>query len=844
MALQQDKKKKSTEAPASAPTGEAPVPKAAVEQAKEAADKAPAKQTRAVRLPAGIVGAKMSEVEREIPLDEPPPLPLNSELSVVGRRTPRVDGRLKVTGAATYTADVRLPGMLFARLVCSPHPHARIRSIDTTAAAAAPGVRAVHVLDRVLGNAELRDKSKELPAKYPIVRFAGQPIAAIAATTQAAADEAARLFKVDYEVLPFVVDKDDARKGDAPLVFPGPADQAGTAGGGGGPSGVPQKGNVRGPVRGGPRGEPRGDVSKGLAAAEVTVEAEFRTQVQTHSALETHGVVADWKPDSLTVYASTQGTASVRDELAEIFNLKKSQVRVITDFMGGGFGAKFGAGNYGVLATHLSKKANAPVRLMLDRKDEHLSVGNRPDSFQRLRIGAKRDGQLVAIHLESYGTAGVGTGAGCAGPAQNMYECPNILTEEADVFTHSGPAAAFRAPGHPQGCFALEQAIDMLAERLQIDPLALRDKNDQSASRREERRVGAQRVGWSSRRHQPGADPGTVKRGIGVAQSVWYRFINLDSACEVRVTRDGSVELLSAVQDIGGGIRTALAQVVAEELGLRPADINVRIGDTSFPSGPASGGSMTTGSITPAARNAAYKVKQQILEQIAPTLGVAADKLTMRDGRVYALTETGGADASKSMTFRQAVAKLKTEQVAARASRSDDYGGFVFKNKEGDFGIGLGQYGGVQFAEVSVDTETGIIRVERVVAVHDCGRPMNPLALESQINGGILQGLSYALYENRILDRNTGLMVNPNLEQYKIAGSRETPQIEVVLVEEYLGRNSTDAGGIGEPATIPTTAAIANAVYNAIGVRIHELPMTPARVLAALRGASGKGAAS
>ena len=838
---QQDIKKKSTAAPASAPTGEAPVPKAAAEQAREAAAKESAKLTRTIRIPEGIVGAKIAEVEREVPLDEPPPLPLNAELSVVGRRTPRVDGRLKVTGAAKYTADVRLPGMLFARLVCSPHPHARIRSIDTSAAAAAPGVRAVHVLDRVLGNAELRDKSKELPAKYPIVRFAGQPIAAIAATTQAAADEAARLVKVDYELLPFVVNLEEARTDGAPQVFPGPADQAGTAGGGGGPAGVPQKGNVRGPVNGGPRGEPRGDVLKGLTESDITVEAEFRTQVQTHSALETHGVVADWKPDGLTVYASTQGTASVRDELAEIFNLKKSQVRVVTDFMGGGFGAKFGAGNYGVLATHLSKKTNAPVRLMLDRKDEHLSVGNRPDSVQRLKVGARRDGTLMAIHLESYGTAGVGTGAGCAGPAQNMYECPNILTEEADVFTHSGPAAAFRAPGHPQGCFALEQAIDMLAERLQIDPLALRDKNDESPARREERRIGALRVGWSQR-HKPGADRGPVKRGVGVAQSVWYRFINLDSACEVRVTRDGSVELLSAVQDIGGGIRTALAQVVAEELGLRPADINVRIGDTSFPSGPASGGSMTTGSITPAARNAAYRVKQQMLEQIAPLLGVTPAKLVMRDGRISAHGDAQGTAAARSMTFRQAAAKLKTEQVAARASRSDDYGGFVFKNKEGDFGIGLGKYGGVQFAEVSVDTETGIIHVERVVAVHDCGRPMNPLALESQINGGILQGLSYALYENRILDRNTGLMVNPNLEQYKIAGSRETPQIEVVLIEEYMGRNSTDAGGIGEPATIPTSAAIANAVYNAIGVRIRELPMTPARVLAALGAASGKGA--
>ncbi len=836
MSTEMQDKAAETNAPASAPTGEAPVPKAAVEQAEQAALKKAAPATRKELLPEGIVGAELKAVERDVALDEPPVLPVNEKLSVVGKRVPRIDGRLKVTGAATYTADVRLPGMLYAQLVTSPHPHARVISIDTTAAERHPQVRAVHILERVLGNAELRDKSKELQTKFPVVRFAGQPVAAVAATTQAAADEAARLVKVQYEELPFVVRLDDARREDAPLVFPGAADQAGTAGGGGGPAGVPQKGNVRGPVRGGPRGGRPGDVEKGFKEADLVVEGEFRTQVQTHSALETHGVVADWKPSGLTVYASTQGTASVRDELAEIFNLKKSQVRVVTEFMGGGFGAKFGAGNYGVLATHLSKKTGAPVRLMLTRKDEHLSTGNRPDSVQRLKIGAKRDGTLTAIHLQVYGTAGTGTGAGTGGPAQNMYVCPNIATEESDVFTHAGPAAAFRAPGHPQGCFALEQLIDELAERLNVDPLALRDKIDEHPARREERRIGAERTNWA-RRHAPGADKGVIKRGLGVAQSVWYRFVNLDSACEVRITQDGSVELLSGVQDIGGGIRTALAQVVAEELGLKAADITVRIGDSAFPSGPASGGSMTTGSITPAARNAAFKVKQQMLAQVAPALVVrSGDELEMRDGRVFVR-----ANPKRSLTFRQSAARLQTEQIAARAGRSDDYGGFVFKNEQEAFGVGIGRYGGVHFAEVAVDTETGAVKVERVVAVHDCGRPINPMALESQVNGGVLQGISYALYENRILDRHTGKMVNPNLEQYKIVGSRETPHIETVLIEHYLGRNSTDAGGIGEPSTIPTAAAVANAFYNATGVRLRELPMTPARVLAALSQAKEKG---
>lgn len=794
-------------------------------------------KTRRETFPAGILGWKMGEVERALPAGEPPPWPVNAELSSVGKRTPRADGRLKVTGAARYTSDIRLPGMLFGRVVRSPYPHARVLSIDTSAAEKHHGVRAVHIVDYLRGSAVLRDSGQEPQPKYPTVRYAGQPICAVAALTQADADEAAKLIKIEFEKLPFVVDVEDARKDGAPLVFPGAADQAGTAGGGGGPQGVPQKGNVRGPVKSGTFGAPHGDITAGFAAADAVAEAVYKTQVQTHSALETHGVVADYKPDMLTVYASTQGTGTVQNELAEIFQLPASRVRVITEFMGGGFGAKFGAGNYGVLATHLSKKAGAPVRIMLDRKEEHLAVGNRPSSSQTIRIGAKSDGTLTALHLNAYGTAGTGTGAGAGGPAKNMYPCPHLLVEESDVFTHAGPAAAFRAPGHPQGVFALEQAIDELAEKLKMDPIALRDKIDfdedqkgknvDSEARKVERKIGAEKIGWV-RRRAPGVMSGPIKRGIGMAQSIWYRFIDLDASCEVRIFRDGHVALYSAVQDIGTGIRTALAQVVAEELGLKPADIEIRIGDTQFPSGTASGGSKTTGSITPSARNAAFRVKQKLIEQLAPSLGADPNTLVFKDGKIFSR-----GDPSKAVAFKAAAARLRTEQLGEIASRSDDYGGFE-SGRGGRGRSGVGGYGGVQFAEVAVDVETGIIRVERVVAVHDCGRPLNPLALESQINGGILQGISYALYEDRRLDKRTGLMVNPNFEQYKIAGAKETPSIEIIILEEYRGQSSTDAGGIGEPATIPTAAAIANAVYNATGVRMRELPMTPARVLEAL----------
>jgi xanthine dehydrogenase YagR molybdenum-binding subunit len=411
-----------------------------------------------------------------------------------------------------------------------------------------------------------------------------------------------------------------------------------------------------------------------------------------------------------------------------------------------------------------------------------------------------------------------------------MYQCPNFEGAQYDVFTHGGPGCAMRGPGNTPGAFGLEQAIDELAEKLAMDPLALRDRIDASPVRREERRLGAERIGWS-RRHAPGApvtDGGPVKRGIGVAQSIWGANVQTNSACEVRIHRDGLVEVLSSVQDIGTGIGTVLAQVVAEVLGLRPEDITVRIGDTEFPAGPPSYGSRTTASITPPARSAAWRALQSLLRVAAPALAVAPQDLLARGGRIVVRDQP-----ARGMPFGEATALLRTDRISEVASRSDDYGGF--RRRMGtDAALAQQDLGGVQFAQVAVDTETGIVRVERVVAVHDCGRPMNPRLIESQVHGGVLMGLSYALFEHRILDRHTGRMVNPNLEQYKLLGARETPVIEVILLENYQGRSATDAYGVAEPANIATAPAIANAVYNAIGVRLRSLPMTPAVVLAAL----------
>ncbi len=774
------------------------------------ANKEPANEDlRSETFPAGILSAGLGAVTRQISPDEPPPLPPNSELQVIGKSFPRPNGRAKVTGAVHFTVDVTLPGMLFARVLRSPLPHALVRSLDTAAAGRASGVRAI------------------LPIVTPgdpagaTLRYIGAPVAAIAAVSMSAAETALHQIKVDYQSLPFVAEMDAARKPNSPLVHDETTAPGGHWSGFPAAANLPLNGNVRGPAI-----SRRGDVTQGFAQADVVVEGEYSTQVQTHCCMEPHAIVADWRADGVTVYMSTQFTTGVQHEIAEDFDLSLNKVRVIVDAMGGGFGSKSSLGNFGRIAVELSRRAKAPVKLFLEREEEQMDSGNRPGTWQRLRLGAKRDGTLTAISLLSYGTAGVGLGAGVGSNAEALYACPNFEGAQNDVFINAGPGCAMRAPGNTPGGYGLEQTIDELAEKLGLDPLVLRDRIDPSAVRREERRIGAERIGWR-RRHAPGADPGPVKRGLGVAQSLWGANVQLNSSCEVRVLRDGSVEVLSSVQDIGTGITTVLAQTVAEVLGLQPTDITVRIGDTEFPPGPPSYGSRTTASITPPARVAAWRVQQQLFRETALALNTAADDLIARDGRIVVRTDPG-----RSISFREAAGRLRNDRISAVASRSDDYAGF--RRHVGDAALALQDLGGVQFVEVAVDTETGIVRVERVVAVQDCGRPMNLRQLESQVQGGVLMGLSYALFEERILDQHTGRMVNPNLEQYKIAGSRETPEIEVVILENYQGQSATDAYGIAEPANIATAPAIANAVYNAIGVRLHNLPMTPAAVLAAL----------
>jgi len=760
-------------------------------------EKVPGTAANAVTVEIGLAPPYPSKkISVSLPPGDPPPYRMG-ERPITGRRRPRLDGPQKVTGRAVYTHDANRPGMLHARILRSPHAHAKVLSIDTSAAERVPGV--------VIEN-----------PKKDVVRYHGEAVLALAAPTRAAAEDALRAVKVTYEVLPHTVSLAAARREGSPLVFLKPVEEKRSAGDvpGGAPP-VEQKGNVKGPKTSG-----RGDADKGFAEAEGTLEVVTTTCVQTHVPLETHSLFAEWVGDTLEVQASTQGTFSVRDELTEVLKLPKDKVRVRAEFTGGGFGAKFGAGDYGVFAAKLAKKAGKPVLMVLDRKEEHLAAGNRPDSWNRVKLGYKKDGTVTAADYESFGTAGVATGTGTGGFVKSAYGFPAVRVAESDVFTHLGPGCAMRAPGHPQGCFAVETALEELASRLGMDPLALRLKNDPSEVRRAEWEIGAKEIGWSRRAaitkaNEAAAAAGSpLRRGLGCAAAVWYTFVAPGSQVLVRVHRDGTVEVENGVQDIGGGVRTPIAMVVAEELGLPVEKIRVKIGDSRYPFGPASGGSVTTGSLIPAVRAAAVHARGKLIDVAAKLLGVPASEIALASGVFTAK--------AKSADFRKVCSRLPGETLVATGDRAKDYDGAdtrIF---------------GAQFAEVVVDVETGVTAVKKVVAVHDCGQPVWKTGVESQIRGGILQGISYALFEERVVDERSGLVLNPNVEFYKILGSKDTPEIVPLLVDHYPGKNNVHARGIGEPATVPTAAAVANAIAHATGIRPTALPITPARILAAL----------
>jgi xanthine dehydrogenase YagR molybdenum-binding subunit len=720
-----------------------------------------------------------------------------------------VDAAVKAAGRAPYTTDVRRPNQAYAAIVRATVARGRVTRVNADAARAMPGVLDILLLADVPARTRLFNAE---------ITYVGQPLAAVCATSQADADRAAHAVTVEFERLPHSVTVADATAPGASPVRP------------------KLENNF---LFKEPRTHTRGNVDAALAKAAVTVTREVRTPCALHSALEPHSAVAEWDGARVTIWESTQGIYRVRDGVAKALGVPLTDVRVICEAMGGGFGAKNHAGAHTYIAALFAKRLGRAVACSVDRAGEQMDTGNRPSSVQRITLGATKAGQLTAIDLRAEVPLGIGGWEGGPGEIYHeLYACPNVRTHETFAFVNTAAMAAFRAPGHAEGAVGLESAMNALARELGMDPLALRRKNLATHDQKKDRpytgsrleecyNEGARRFGWStwasrtrSAESDPRRDPSRphVRRGVGVAAQIWSTGGGPPSYATVRINTDGTADVLTGSQDLGTGTRTILAQVAAEALGHELAEVRAVIGDTA--SGPYAGnswGSMTVASLTPAVRMAAEDAQRALLEAAAGFLETTVAKLEAHGGRVAAR----GTD--RSLSFAEITGKLGNVMIQGHGSRGPN---------PQDAGIVTT---GAQFAEVEVDTETGVVRVARIVAVHDAGRIVNPTLAESQLEGGIIQGLGFALFEERALDARFGLPLNVGLHDYKIPTLADIPVIDGHFLDGAdTQANHVGARGIAEPAIIPTAPAIVGAVADALGVEVLELPLTPWRVLAAL----------
>lgn len=729
----------------------------------------------------------------------------DAELTIVGRPHPRVEGEEKVTGRARYAYDVRLPGQLYARVLRSPYPHARISRVDTGRAEALPGVQAV------ISSADTPDIDWYQNSKLfdTTVRFVGDEIAAVAAESEEIAEDALRLIEVEYEPLPFVMDMEAALRPDAPRV------------------------QAEGNRVAEPKIYQRGDPEAGFAEADVVIDERYTTQTALHNCFEPHGCTAFWEGDHLTLYESTQGIFEVREEVAQKLGLPEHHVRVIKHFMGGGFGSKQIAWKQTVIAALLSRRCGRPVQLMLDREAENLAAGNRNATRQRVRLGAKRDGTLTAITVETLQAVGAymvgGEASNVSAIYQRLYRCANVRTEQVGVYVNAGPSVAFRAPGHVEGAFALESAMDELARALEMDPLELRLSNYAETDQKKEKpytspeglrrcyQRAAELFGWRDYQRPPAT--GSKRRGIGVAAHDWGGSGSPPGYAWVKLNGDGTADVITGTQDIGTGTRTGLTQVAAEELGLPIEQVELYLGDTSRgPYSPVSAGSATQATIGPAVRAAAADAKRQLLEVAAKIVEEEPDRLRLRQGVIFVEGQP-----EQKVTVKEVMVRIAPHMILGQGMRGPNPTDKSVRTF------------GAQCVEVEVDVATGEVTVLRVVAAHDCGRIINPTMVDSQVIGAVTQGIGFALTEERIVDDKRGVVLNPNLEEYKIPTVADVPPISHAQVNlPDPEANPTGAKGIGEPPLVPTAPAIANAVFDATGVRLRHAPLTQRRLIAAL----------
>ena len=714
----------------------------------------------------------------------------SSALNVVGHATPRIDAAERVSGKATYTGDVKLPGMLYARVLRSPHPHARIKSIDASRARALAGVKAIvtHENCRVVwgagsiaGGQQYNDEMKKITKqrRYAFnnpVRFAGEPVAAVAAVDRHVAEDALQLIAVDYEILPHVLDAEEALKPDAVKIWP--------------------EGNLslnnRNEAQ--PITNRRGDLEAGFKGADHVFEDRFTTAFVHNAQMEPRCAVAHWEGDRLTVYTPTGGIANCRTDIARDLEMPPEKVRVVCQYMGGNFGNKNQNQDADLIAAVLAKEAGAPVKLELSRKEDFIGVHGRWPTTQYYKVGVKNDGTLTAIQLRGYSGMGPYRKNSGAIGGVDVYQCPNTETIVHPVYTNRTVSGNFRGPEYPQGYFGVQSMMDEVAFRMKMDPVDFILKNMTRKYRDETPytsysldeciRRGADAFDWKKKWHPPGAGAGPVRRGVGVAFLSFRAGLGRSNAV-IRLDAKGKYTVHVGVTDVGSGAKTTMGLIAAEALKVPLSAIEVVWGDTDrCPYSVGESGSRTTIMTGDAVVAAARDLTQQIVEKGPPKGG---------------------------------------DVLIASASPNPQLTGLVRNTF------------GAHFVEVEVDAELGRVRVVKYLAVHDCGRVINPLTAMSQIRGGALMGIGMALHEDLLYDRRSGVALNAGYYGDRVLTHRDAPEIDVIFIESDDGYGPFGAKSMGEASKIPAVAVVANAIFNATGRRMKDLPITRDKIVSGVR---------
>lgn len=736
----------------------------------------------------------------------------------IGARTIRPDGADKVTGRAQYSADYTMPGMIWGKILRSPHAHARIRGIDTSKAEALPGVKAVVTAKDIvdfpvdksvmLGIQDMRWMCRNVMAREKAL-FHGHPVAAVAAINEEVAAHACSLIEVDYEVLPHVIEIEDAIRPDAPILHEWNRFED-------------KPSNITGTMV-----LKTGDVEKGFAEADVVIERTFTSRPVHQGYIEPHACTVSYAADGrVTIWSSSQGQFMVRAMTSLLTGIPQSNIRAIPAEIGGGFGGKTII-YLEPVAVMLSKKSGRPVKMVMTREEVQRATGPAPGSLSTVKIGAKKDGTIVAAQGTFYLQAGALPGSPLRGPVGCSfapYAIPNVLSVGYDVVSNRSKVAAYRAPGAPLGAFATECVLDEIAEALGMDPLELRVKNSAKAG---DKAIYGPTFGAVTfvetveaiRRHphysaplDKNPRPG-VKRGRGVASGFWYN-AGGESSVQVNITEDGNVVVTTGHPDVGGS-RASIANVVAELIGIEHSRVNVIIGDTqTIGFSNLTGGSRVTFASAMVATAATEKVIGQLRERAARIWGIDAEAVKWEDGMALPAGDNAG--------------KFPPLSLKELAARANEMGGPIGNQTQLNT-TGADPGFATHCVDVEVDVDLGIVRVIRYTAAQDVGRALHPSYVEGQIQGGVVQGIGWALSEEYLYDKN-GRVDNAGFLDYRMPVCSDVPFIEPVMLEIPNPKHPQGVRGVGEAPIVPPLAAIANAVHDALGKRFYALPMSPPRV--------------